>query len=354
MDEPEAHERAFHRAGLPAFIADRTAGEDIWTRAVPLLALVFGFEVLGAVDLALAFWVNVLLVLAAVLILLGTLAALNHARGRPALARPRDVGRPELAVFVVVPALLPLVLNQQIVSSLVTAAGNLTLLVVLYGAIGYGLVSILAWAGRRLVRQLAASVGLLVRALSLLMLFNVVLFMTTEMWQVFAEISIPRLTGVAALLVAVGVLFLATRLPREVGALEAEAQAELGGPPLDRRERVNVGLVFFVSQCLQVLTVTLAVGAFFVAFGLLAVDQALIETWVGRRPDVVADIGGVLVTAELLRVAGALAALSGLYFAIAVLTDTTYRGEFLTELTREMRESFARRVAYLRARGATP
>jgi hypothetical protein len=152
-------------------------------------------------------------------------------------------------------------------------------------------------------------------------------------------------------MVAAGVLFLALRLPREISSLEAEVQAETGGPPLDRRERVNVGLVFFVSQSLQVLTVTLAVGVFFVAFGLLTVELPLMETWVGRKPNVIAELGGVQVTSELLQVAGAIAALSGLYYTIAVLTDSTYREEFLTELTEEMRGSFVARVAYLRALG---
>ncbi|MDX6664110.1 MAG: hypothetical protein QOG68_316, partial [Solirubrobacteraceae bacterium] len=204
-DELAALERGFHRAGLPSFIAERTASNDIWTRAVPLLAVVFGFEVLGAVDLKLAVWVNVLLVAAGVAILLVSLAALNRLRGRPALARPQDVGIPELAAFVIVPALLPLLLNQQSTSAVVTAGGNLLLLALLYGTIGYGLLSILRWAARRLVSQLATSVGLLIRAISLLMLFNVVLFMTTEMWQTFADLNAPRLAGVAGLMVATGV-----------------------------------------------------------------------------------------------------------------------------------------------------
>jgi hypothetical protein len=46
-------------------------------------------------------------------------------------------------------------------------------------------------------------------------------------------------------------------------------------------------------------------------------------------------------------VSGAIAALSGLYYAIAVLTDATYREEFLSELTEEMRSSFALRADYL-------
>src|SRR4051812_16863584 len=348
VPDPTDYERAFHRAGLPSFIAKRTAREDIWTRAVPIMALVFGAEVLGAVDLNLAVWVNVLLILAAVAILLLSIAAINRVRGRPALARPQEIGKTELAAFVIVPALLPLVLNQQWRSAIVTAGGNLLLLLVLYGAIGYGLVSIVFWAARRLVGQLGSSLGLLVRALSLLMLFSFVLFLTTEMWQVFAEASTLQLAGIAGLFVVIGVVFLVTRLPREVAGLETEVNTSAGAPPLDRRERVNVGLVFFVSQSLQVLTVTIAVGVFFTAFGLLAVDNGLIQTWVGSAPHEVADICGVVVTAELLRVAGALAAVSGLYYAIAVFTDQTYRDEFLSELTGEMRESFARRADYRR------
>jgi hypothetical protein len=344
MDDRAAHERAFHRAGLPSFIAQRTAREDVWTRAVPVLALVFGAELLGAVDLHVALWVNVLFVAAGVAILLVSLALVNRLRGRPPLARPETVGVPELAAFVLVPALLPLVLNQQLVSALVTAAGNLLLLGLLYGAIGYGLVSILRWAGRRLVGQLANSLSLLIRAISLLLLFNVVLFINTEMWQTFADLSAARLLGVAGLLVVVGTLFGLVRMPREVGALEADVQRDVGGPPLDTRERVNVGLVLFVSQSLQILTVTLAVWAFFVAFGLLTIGDGIIESWVGHAPHVYA-LG---ITTELLQVAGAIAALSGLYYAIAVQTDATYRQEFLSEITDEMRGSFVARVAYLR------
>jgi hypothetical protein len=107
-------------------------------------------------------------------------------------------------------------------------------------------------------------------------------------------------------------------------------------------------MVLFVSQALQVLTVTVAVWAFFVAFGLLTLSDAVIASWVGHDPHVYA-LG---VTTELLQVAGAIAALSGLYYAIAVQTDATYRQEFLTEITDEMRGSFVARVDYLRAAAA--
>jgi hypothetical protein len=55
-------------------------------------------------------------------------------------------------------------------------------------------------------------------------------------------------------------------------------------------------------------------------------------------------------SSELLRVAVGLAAFSGFYFAIAMFTDSTYRDEFLGELTSEMRRSFKDRGEYLRLR----
>ncbi len=322
----------------------------MWTRALPVLTLVAVAELLGAVDLQLTWWQNLATVAAGVAILVGSFVLVNRLRGRPPLARPDDIGTPELAAFVVVPALLPALLNGQTTSALVTAGGNLLLLAVLYAVIGYGLVSIVRWAARRLVGQLAASLQLLARALPLLLLFSVVLFINTEMWQVFADMSDATLAATAILLAGVGSAFLAVRLPREVGALEEQVAA---GPPLDARQRLNVGLVLFVSQGLQVVVVALAIGAFFVGFGMLVISDAVYEAWVAHPPATVLDLGALGVDAsisrELLHVSGAIAALSGLYYAIAVLTDDTYREEFLSELTDEMRASFALRAAYTSA-----
>jgi len=340
-------EQRFRRAGLPLFVAGTTARTEVWTRAVPVLGLVFIGEVLGAIDLQWSTLANVGALLGGFAILLGGLAIANRARGRPLLARPRDVGIAELAGFVLLPAVLPAIFGGQTRSAWVTAVSNLGVLAVLYGTIRYGLLSIVTWAARRLGGQLAASVVLLARAIPLLMLFSVVLFLTTEMWQTFARMDDASLGAIAGLLVAVGTLFLVARLPREVAALERDVG---GGPPLDRRQRFNVGLVMFVSHALQVLVVSLAVGVFFVAFGLLATPASLLQTWIGRPPDELVTVAGVHLYAELLRVSAAIAALSGLYYAIAVLTDATYREEFLSELETSMRETFAARAEYLALR----
>jgi hypothetical protein len=352
VDDPRlaGYEERFRRDGLPLFVAGTTARTDVWTRAVPVLGLVFIGEVLGAIDLQWSWWANVLALLGGIAILLGGLALSNRARGRRLLARPRDVGPLELAGFVLLPAVLPLVFGGQTRSAWVTAVANLVLLAVLYGTIRYGLLPIVAWAARRLGGQLASSVVLLARAIPLLMLFSVVLFLTTEMWQTFARMDDASLIAVAGLLVAIGMVFLAVRLPREVAALERDVGGE---PPLDRRQRLNVGLVLFVSHALQVLVVSLAVGVFFVAFGLLATPASLLTTWVGQPPDEVLTVGGVHLYAELVRVSAAIAAFSGLYYAIAVLTDATYREEFLSDIEVSMRATFAARTEYLALLAAT-
>ena len=159
----------------------------------------------------------------------------------------------------------------------------------------------------------------------------------------------------ALLFIALGTSFLVARLPREVRSLERDAGGESAA--LDRRQRLNVGLVLFVSQALQVLLVSLAVGAFFVVLGTLLIDAGVLDSWIGSAGHVLLNIDFLghqgIVTEELLRVSGAIAAFTGLYFAISMLTDDVYRREFLEELTAEMRESFCERAEYLRMRGAS-
>ena len=347
--ERDQYEEQFRRAGLPLLIADRDASQDIWTRAAGLLALIFWVEFLGAVDLTWAWWANVLAVIGGLSLLAVTWVVANRARGRSAFARPTDIGTLELAGFVVIPALIPLIFNQQWVSALVTMLGNLVVLAVIYAVTAFGLLWILRWAGRRLFGQLAGSLALIARALPLLMLFSVVLFMTTEVWQVFADMGRGNLVAIGILLVLVGALFLFVRLPREVDRIADSVGDE--APPLTRAQRINVGLVLFVSQSLQVLLVTVAVGFFFALFGMIAISATLTHTWTGGAAEIIADwrFAGVDFTLsdQLLVVSGAVAVLSGLYYAIAVFTDGTYREEFLGEVTGEMRQTFAARAEYL-------
>ena len=349
MTELERYEHRFRRAGLPSFVADYRASEDTWTRAAPVLVLVATGEILGAIDLDWPLLANLGALAGGLAIMLAAVVLTNRVRGRRPFALPDEIGKLELAAFVLVPAVLPAIFGGQTTSALVTAAANLALLGVLYGVIAYGVVFMVLWAVRRVGEQLAASARLLARAIPLLLLFAVVLFINTEMWQVFADATWGRLAAVVGLLVAVGGLRLAGRPPREgTGAGPGGA----GGPPLAHRPRAHVGLVLFVSQALQVLVVSLAVFAFFVAFGLLAIDDAVIASWTGHPPTFVVDFWGVRISRELLRVSIGIASLSGVYYAITVLTDTVYRAEFVGDLGDELQSSFSDRAAYLRLRAS--
>jgi hypothetical protein len=346
----DAYERRFRHAGLPMLVEDRRAREDVWTRASPLLGLVLVVEALLAVNVTWPLWANALVVVGAVVVLVAAVAVVNRLRRRPALALPEDVGAVELAAFVVIGGSLQLI-GGQTTSAWVLCVANLALLLVLYVWFAYGMASILRFTGRRLGVQLGAAVDLLARAIPLLLLFSVVLFVNTEMWQVFARMNAATVGATAVLLAIVGSAFLAVRLPREVARLERDVAAE---PPLGRRQLINVGLVLFVTQALQVVLVAVAVGAFFMAFGALVIPADVIESWTGTRGSRILSLhlGDIdaRVTVELLRVSAGIAALSGLYYSVAVLTDSTYREEFLDELTGDLREIFADRARYLELR----
>jgi hypothetical protein len=354
VDEPrdedrlEDYERRFRRAGLPLFIENYTATEDIFTRAVPVLGFVFIAEMLGAIKLSWSPLANVGAALAGLVILLGSIGLLNRIRGRRFWALPESIGRVELAIFVLLPALLPLIFGGQVRSAVVTALGNALLLGLVYLVVGYGLLSTVRWGALRLLSQLALSVATLARAVPLLLLFALVLFMTNEMWQVASTVTPGVLAVGAALLVGFGTLFLIAELPAEVRSLEREHSAD---SPLSRRQRLNVGLLMFTSHAMQVLMVSLAMGGFFVVFGAITIRPEVMNTWIGSGGHelLAFDFLGerARVTDELLRVSGAIAAFSGLYYAIAVLTDATYREQFLDRLTRELRETFEARRRYL-------
>ena len=346
------YERRFRREGLPLFIEDYSASEDIFTRAAPLLALVFFAELFGAIDFEFSLLENIGAAAGGIAILAGALALLNLARGRRPFAVPESVGRAELAGFVLLPAVLPVIFSEQVTSAVVTVFVNLVLLGLIYVGVGLALPSMLRWALGRLGTQLAATVTLLTRAIPLLLVFALVLFVNTEAWQAFSSMPGNFYAMVGGLFVGLGSVFLIARLPREVADLERDVGT---GPPLRPRQRANVGLVMFVSQALQVLVVSMAVFGFFVAFGALAIGPEVRESWIGSTGNELMKVtlwgDTATVTTELLRVSGGIAAVSGLYYAIAVLTDATYREEFLEEITSEMKSTFKARAEYLTARG---
>jgi hypothetical protein len=348
-------ERQLRRAGLPLLIEGYSATEDIFTRALPFLVLCAFVEVVGALNFDWVWWANAAAFFGGLGLLLLCFGVFNRLRGRSFLTLPRRLGLPELAAFVLIPALLPLVFGGQVGSALATLATNLVLVGLVWLVIGFGLLSIIRWAGARLFTQLSASLTLLVRALPLILFFGLVAFFTAELWQLFALVPTPRYIAAVVLFLVIGLVFLAVRLPD--GVREVQGSVDLDGHLLTRPQRVNLSLVILVSQSLQILLVTLLVWLFFTTFGALLVDYDVVEAWTGARPDTLLtlDVLGdgpnhIVVTAQLLRAAFGIAAFSGLYYTVGMLVDATYRDEFMGEMTDQMRSTFAVRAEYLALR----
>jgi hypothetical protein len=348
----QEYEDGFRQEGLPLFSEDVSAWEDIFNRAAPLLGLVLLGELLGAGNLDWTWWQNVLAVAGGLAIMLLAIAVVNRARGRSFSAIPRRLGKTELAGFVLIPAVLPVIFGGQVGSAVVTAGANLLLLGLIYAVVGLGLISIVRWVLGRIVAQLRSAFTLLARAVPLLAIFVLLSFPTQELWGIFADPTRGIYATILGLLALLATAFLAVRLPQEARGLEREVGQDAA--PLNRRQLFNVELVMFVSQAVQVLLVSLMIGLFLIVFGVLAIDDHLRTQWLGSPGHELFHFhlfGERLeLTTELVRVAVGLAAFSGFYFAIAMFTDSTYREEFLDELTSEMRRSFKERGEYLRLR----
>ncbi|MGH9290793.1 MAG: hypothetical protein ACRD0V_21275 [Acidimicrobiales bacterium] len=363
-------ERWFVRRGVPHFIEHYDASGHIWTRSLPLLVVIYVLRGLYALDLDKGFGFNLVALLLTLVVLVATWAIANLVRRRPAFAWPREVGPWELAVFVLGPA-IPSVLYGQWADALKATVLALVPLGVVYLATSYGLLPMLRWASERAL-ALADSIGsVLRRALPLLLVSITFLFLAAEAWEVLGRLHGIAYVLVLGLFVGIGAAFVLSHLPGDVAAagtldswsdvrsLVAETPAQAidlppaGQPPaigLSRRERVNVALVGLFARSVQIAAVAAGVWLFLVAFGTLAMSERSTAGWVGGDVNVLLswslDQRHMVVTEELLRVAGFLATFTGLSFTVYLVTDPTYRDEFRTDVASELREAFAVRAAY--------
>jgi hypothetical protein len=368
-------ERWFVTRGVPHFIERRDSIWDIWGRAIPLL--VPAYVLLGLNALNLQEWSVLANIGVAALVVAGLVATWmlsNRARGRRAAQIPQDVGPIELAILLVVPALPSAVLGQW-GDVLQTVVQGVILLAVVRLATSYGVVPLFGWAIERGFGQLVVFFNVVVRALPLLLMFTTFLFINAEVWQVAGTLAGPIYVVVLATFVALGTLFLLSKLPRLLAGLDhfdtwdeiadhadvGAARSTLGaigqpdrtpGPSdLTLRQRFNAGLVALFPQAVQITLSALTVTAFFVLFGFLAIPVATAASWTQTESVhtfATWHVGGrdLALTEPLLRVAAFLGAFTGMYFTVVLSTDATYREEFVEDIGPELRQSLAVRRVY--------
>ena len=367
-------ERWFVRRGLPHFIHSYNAAEDVFTRALPVLSLVFVLELVVAADTDWSTGQNVAALIAGVGVMVGGFALVNRLRGRRAFQRPQDVGVVELSTFVLLPALLPLVIGGRMRGALLTIGFNIVVLIVVAVVLSFGLIPMLRWAATHTMGELGGLLWLMARSLPLVLVFSMFIFLNAELWQVADDFTAAYFWSAIGVLSGVGSLFVLLRLPKEVDALRRfSSWSEVGSalsdsplepedaqhlddqpdpPKLSKPDWFNVGLVWVFSQGVQIVLVGLLVGLFYLIFGVFTVRFETIDQWTQTDPDVLWRINDQLIlTSEVIRGSGFIAAFSSLQFAVSAVTDDTYREEFLGDLVHDVREAFAVRALYLRLLG---
>ena len=204
------------------------------------------------------------------------------------------------------------------------------------------------WAMRQTLSSLGLLFPLATRALPMLLLFVTFLFINTEVWMIASALDGGILWGAVMLFAALAVGFLVVRLTEEVDRLDDEIGREELGDDADvvGLQRTNLVLVLLITQAFQVLLLALAVFAFFIVFGAVAMDETVLEAWIGT--DLTYAWGIRPISRELLQVSTFLAAFSGLYFAVYAVTDETYRRQFFTEVLGELEQALRVRVRYIR------
>ena len=292
------------------------------------------------------------------------------------------LGRGRIALVVLVAVVIGAVVGVITAIPLSAAAGiGATLsaagvVLAVYAVVTLRAWLIVGWAIRRTFRSLGLLLPLVTRALPLLLLFITFLFINAEVWQVSAALDGGVLWVTVMLFAGVAVGFLLTRLPEELDSVDDEVDSRelldaCRGTPLEAAaeaiagrvervgavdaevtglQKVNLVLVLLVSQAVQVLLLALAVFAFFIVFGVVAMDPGVVASWTGGPlHPVVSSVGawdGDRLSRELVQVSVFLAAFSGLYFTVYAVTDDLYRKQFFTSVIRELERAVSARVAY--------
>ena len=373
----DATEDWFVHIGIPHFIDDFTASEDVWTRAVGFLTLVFFSEMFLTFGQEFSGWQQFGAFIVGLAVIGAAVVGLNRVRGLSNFARPKDIGLGELGLFVLIPPVLALIGgHRNIVEFFGVVLLNIVILVITYVVVAWGLFSMVRWGIAAMWAHFTQILQLLGRILPLMLLFSAFLFLNAEIWQVVNDFAYPLFAIVIGALALIGLAFLVGAMHGAIRELRFfddwdEVDRELadtplegcdtsnfpGSPenvPLGRAATTNLTLRLVVGLAAQALLVTGLIFGFYVGFGLLTVRSDTMLQWTTLESSKDVTLASftmfgepIILTSLHLVAAGFVAAFSGLQFAVSLVTDEAYKDDFVNESNAEVREALAVRAAYL-------
>ena len=362
-----AAERWFLDNGLPSVLTRRARWHGLWPRSAPILA---GYATLMVVALVIHSLVGNVdvdiegtpttvewVVLAVLVLTVPVVVIAGWLVSRLRSHRARFLASTASAVVAMV--------TDTFTGDAADVAGTALglLLVPLLTATGLG--SVLGWALKLAVTQLAAVGQLMLRALPVVLL-TVLVFFNSPVWLMAASVGRGRLWLALLFLGTIAAAFLITSTferirpmlrapsPEEKGEgneLAGTPFAEMAAPaaadPLSRRERFNVVFVLLVSQLVQVLTVAVVTTLIFFALGLILLNPALLAAWTRNG----SSNGKLLwmtipVPDALIQVTLFLGALTFMYLSARAVGDREYRSQFLDPLIEDLRLTLMARNRY--------
>jgi hypothetical protein len=361
-----AAERWFLDRGLPSVVTTRARLRAVWPRSAPALAayatvqvcvlIVFLLTGTTAIDIDGAPAGKEWIVLAIVVLAVPLALAVGWVIARMITDRAQNI----TSTVSVVAAGAASLFERDPTQIVYTAAT--VLLVVALTASGIG--SVLGWAVRLTLSQLAAAGALVTRALPVVLL-TVLVFFNTYVWVMAATVSGTRFSLALAFLMAIAVAFVISGLNQRVKPLLDSATAsahhaerlrgtpfeEMSDPPeidpLTRGERFNVVFVLGASQIAQIAMVaTITAGIFFV-LGLILLSPHLLAEWT-RNGSSDGSVFGMIVPVPqaLIYMTLFLAALTFMYIGARAVGDGEYRTEFLDPLVDDLKLTLLARNRY--------
>jgi hypothetical protein len=361
----------FLSRGLPAVVHRSSLLRRLWSRSAPALtglALIAAnsvaivalsgqhtIDIAGRPDLRQSLVLGLLAVAFPLAALAGWLVSRIESPGRRSVAATAASAVIVLGVLLGGPSQRPLV-N-------VVIFGMAVVLILLFTATGVG--AILGWVGELTMSNLAATAGMFVRALPVVLLTFLVFF-NTYVWLMTSLISRGRLwLGMGFLFLVAGSFLVSATMdkvrPLLAGVdLATDDDAALAGTPfggvadppesdpLSIRERLNAVFVVAATQLVHVLTVAAMTGGVFFVLGMILVSPPVLDAWTrgNGRPD--GELLGMTlpIPDSLIQTTMLLSAITFMYLSAKVVTDTQYRSQFLDPMVADLRATLVARNRY--------